>query len=335
MPAFFSKSCEYSIRALMHLARHEHLVHLREIAQAERIPSHFLSKLLQTLARDGFVVSHKGLNGGFQLGRPASDITLLNIVHAIDGVAFDDDCILGIGGCNSNHPCAVHDAWKAPKLHILETLQNTTIQQLVGHSVTVPGNGSAKNSSFLPDLTSLKPTDLLRQEHRAIERALNVLERELRLAERGGQIRFKIIRDALRFIRSFADQCHHSKEEELLFPAMERKGFPRSAGPLAVMLQEHDAGRSHVRAMDESLERCEKGESQALATFTLHARAFIGLLRDHIQKEDQVLFVMADQHLSSADQAELSIEFLNKESAAEACSTKEDLLVLLEQLEHQ
>lgn len=337
MPVFFSKSCEYSIRALMYLARYEqkNLVHLREIAQAERIPSHFLSKVLQTLARDGFVISHKGLNGGFQLGRPASDITLLNIVHAMDGVAFYDDCVLGIGGCNADRPCAVHNAWKVHKFLILETLQKTTIQQLTEHSSAVPENGGLRDAPSWLDRSTVKPTDLLKQEHRAIERALNVLERELRCAERGEQVRFKTLHDALWFIRAFADQCHHNKEEELLFPAMERKGFPRSAGPLAVMLHEHDAGRSHVRAMDESLERYEGGETQALATFTHHARAFIGLLREHIQKEDRILFEMADQHLSFADQEQLYLEFLKKEFSAEAGATKEYLLALLEQLEQQ
>lgn len=82
----------------------------------------------------------------------------------------------------------------------------------------------------------MKPTDILKQEHRAIERMLTVLETTVQRMKQGENASPQIIRDALSFIQQFADRCHHGKEETILFTAMEQKGFSRDFGPLAVML---------------------------------------------------------------------------------------------------
>lgn len=132
MSLIFSKSCEYGVQALLFLAKENRAepIHLRFISDSLRVPHHFLSKILQTLSRDGIVISHKGLYGGFELGRSPSNITLLNIVHSIDGVAFFDSCILGIGECDEHNPCPVHENWITMKSMILDMLQNTSIQNL-------------------------------------------------------------------------------------------------------------------------------------------------------------------------------------------------------------
>jgi hemerythrin-like domain-containing protein len=181
----------------------------------------------------------------------------------------------------------------------------------------------------------MKPTDVLRNEHRSIERLLSVLETAINRTESGERIPAKLFHDAIHFIRMFADGCHHRKEETLLFPAMEQKGIPREGGPIGVMLEEHDAGRAHVHAMQIALQRYGTDEAAAMSDLVLHVRAFVVLLREHIMKEDNVLFVMADQHLSEPDQTRLSEEFLGAETSNEACTLKSDLLVLLERLEQQ
>lgn len=132
MSVIFSKSCEYAIQAVLFLAtKTDHQpVHLRDISDALLIPHHFLSKVLQTLSRDEIVVSHKGLNGGFQLGRPAKDITLIDIVRAVDGDAFLDHCLLGFPACGDANPCPVHFAWKDSKAIILNLLHDNTIDTL-------------------------------------------------------------------------------------------------------------------------------------------------------------------------------------------------------------
>ncbi len=67
----------------------------------------------------------------------------------------------------------------------------------------------------------------------------------------GAPAQGEVIGDFARFLRGFADGCHHGKEEDILFQRLIERGFPREAGPLAVMYHEHEVGRSHVRALME------------------------------------------------------------------------------------
>jgi len=154
----------------------------------------------------------------------------------------------------------------------------------------------------------MKSTELLRSEHRVIEQMLSVLEK-LRGWPEDQPFPQADAEEAIEFFRRFADRCHHGKEEGLLFPAMERKGFPHETGPIGVMLQEHEVGRSHVRGMAEALQRLRSGDGQARAAFCQHARAYIDLLREHIYKEDNILFIMAEQAFSPEDQHQLFEEF--------------------------
>jgi len=90
MPVIFSKSCEYALQAALYLAQQPQgkPVLLRDVSDRLNIPHHFLSKVLQSLTRDAIIVSSKGANGGFQLGRLPKDITLVDIVRAIDGEKY-------------------------------------------------------------------------------------------------------------------------------------------------------------------------------------------------------------------------------------------------------
>ncbi len=181
----------------------------------------------------------------------------------------------------------------------------------------------------------MKPTDILKQEHRAIERMLTVLETTVQRMKQGENASPQIIRDALSFIQQFADRCHHGKEETILFSAMEQKGFSRDFGPLAVMLSEHDEGRSYVRGMLKGLEEYEAGKTEAIPQLVQNAYSLIRLLREHIMKEDNVLFVMADQQFTESEQALLSQEFERVELTGQACMQKSALLGLLERLEKE
>jgi hemerythrin-like domain-containing protein len=116
------------------------------------------------------------------------------------------------------------------------------------------------------------------------------------------------------FLRRFADGCHHAKEEKHLFPALEQAGIPRENGPIGMMLSEHDLGRKYIAAIAEACERCVRGEdaSRALAS---NARAYARLLRDHINKENRVLFPMAERFLPGEVQERLSGAFVHLEEA--------------------
>lgn len=148
----------------------------------------------------------------------------------------------------------------------------------------------------------MHPTQILSSEHRVIEIVLDALERMAKKTLADGRLEKQPALEAIDFIRHFADGCHHAKEEGQLFPALFEKGFPRQQGPVAVMLQEHEFGRAHVRAMAEAVEAASNGDSSAVQEFVSQARGYVNLLRAHIQKEDNILFPMADRTLSGEDQ---------------------------------
>jgi hemerythrin-like domain-containing protein len=94
-----------------------------------------------------------------------------------------------------------------------------------------------------------------------------------------------------------------------LFPALEAAGIPREHGPLGVMLAEHELGRTFVRRMTEAFDALVRGDQKARDRFVYNARGYANLLRMHIQKENEVLFPMAEHVLSEAEQTRLGGEF--------------------------
>jgi hemerythrin-like domain-containing protein len=147
-----------------------------------------------------------------------------------------------------------------------------------------------------------KATEMLSDEHRVIERVLDVMER---LTQHPVVSTLESWKKALDFARHFADQCHHLKEEKILFPAMEAHGIPNDGGPIGMMLIEHEEGRSYVRSMFAAVARAEANDQGAQESLVASARAYIRLLREHIEKEDQVLFRIADDVIPAEEQKQL------------------------------
>lgn len=158
----------------------------------------------------------------------------------------------------------------------------------------------------------MRATDILKEEHRVIERVLECLERMAQEARHSGHIPRRAAREAIEFFRHFADHCHHAKEEQQLFPLLEAKGFSATQGPTAVMRHEHVEGRDLIRGMLDAIEEAESdvaSESAAVDKFVYHAMKYVDLLRQHIQKEDHCLFAMADQVITEADDEALLAAF--------------------------
>ena len=133
-PRLFSPTCQYAIRALMYLALHEGEgpVLARDIAAAEEIPRHFLSKILHQLAQKGLVRSQKGPGGGFLLARAATQLTVAEITTAVDGVQETRRrCLLGLEECSDTASCALHHAWKKVRLDYELTIGGLTLNDLV------------------------------------------------------------------------------------------------------------------------------------------------------------------------------------------------------------
>ena len=102
-------------------------------------------------------------------------------------------------------------------------------------------------------------------------------------------------------IRNYADGFHHEKEEKILFPALEDKGFSSRQGPVAVMLSEHVQGRNFVKEMEKFIDLYKKNDLQALEQVFVNMTGYVNLLRNHISKENNILFRMADKVLSEDD----------------------------------
>lgn len=170
-----------------------------------------------------------------------------------------------------------------------------------------------------------KATDALKHEHRIIEKVLAALQG---FTESPGKSRLENWEKAIDFIRNFADRCHHLKEEKIFFPALEKKGIGRDGGPIGVMLMEHEEGRGYVRAMADAL----RGEVPPKTALVEHAKAYLSLLREHIHKEDEILFNMADEILSSEEQKRLLREFEEHEAKEIGTGIHEKYLKMAEEL---
>jgi hemerythrin-like domain-containing protein len=156
----------------------------------------------------------------------------------------------------------------------------------------------------------MKPTEELMKEHNAILTMLQILEAVCQKLEAGLDVSVADMENMLTFFKEFADGCHHRKEESLLFPQMEQAGIPRERGPIGVMLAEHDLGRKYIREMNDGLKSYKTaGDREGLRRFITSARAYANLLTLHIDKENNVLFPMADQCLDAKTQAFLSQGF--------------------------
>jgi Rrf2 family transcriptional regulator, iron-sulfur cluster assembly transcription factor len=132
MSVFLSRSCEYGLQAILYLSHRssDEPIALHDISDNLNIPRHFLSKILQSLAHDGMVVSHRGIKGGFLLAKSPAEITISDLIQSIDGTALMNECILGFPGCGSENPCPVHDSWKSAKGILLDVFQKKTVKEL-------------------------------------------------------------------------------------------------------------------------------------------------------------------------------------------------------------
>jgi hemerythrin-like domain-containing protein len=140
-------------------------------------------------------------------------------------------------------------------------------------------------------------------------------------------------RDALVFFRDFADQCHHFKEEQVLFPALEEHGIPRDGGPVGRMLVEHEEGRAHVKSMLAAVAQLESGNMAVQDMLLSHASAYLTLLREHIQKEDDILFRMADEVIPESEQQKLLDFFAQHEAEEMGAGVHEKFLKIATELE--
>lgn len=148
-------------------------------------------------------------------------------------------------------------------------------------------------------------TQALVAEHRLILRMITLLEKNAPRTAAGDYSNWQFYLDGVDFIRNYADRFHHAKEEDVLFSALVTNGMPRENSPVAAMLMEHDQGRAYVRSMEsavlKALDRLP-GQESVIAE---NALAYAALLREHIAKEDDILYPLAERVIPEAMRAEI------------------------------
>ena len=154
-----------------------------------------------------------------------------------------------------------------------------------------------------------RPTELLKEDHRVIERMLKVLTAASDRLDKGQEVDVSVFERSLEFIRQFADYTHHGKEEDILFNAIEAAGIPKDGGPVGVMLEEHDEGRKGVQKMAQGREKFKAGDKSAAPQIVRGARDYVYVLRNHIPKEDDILYPLADEVVNAKVHGEMLERF--------------------------
>jgi len=130
-----SNTCKYGIRAVVYLSVYStssKKIGIKEISEKLELPSPFLGKILQSLARNKILTSTKGPNGGFGMGRAAADISLMDIVEIVDGPDIFETCLVRTSACSDEEPCGIHDNIT----HVRQELKQFFIDQTIDDLAT-------------------------------------------------------------------------------------------------------------------------------------------------------------------------------------------------------
>ena len=181
----------------------------------------------------------------------------------------------------------------------------------------------------------MKATDELKKEHQGIELMLRILRAIADKLGQGEHIGTEHLVGVLEFLSTFVDKCHHGKEEEFLFPALEAAGVPRDGGPIGVMLSEHEQGRQLVARLKNAVMSYTSGDKTATSAIGAVVDEYTALLTQHIEKENSVLFAMADAKLDTAKDTELFEAFERLEEERIGAGKHKEFHALLNQLEYE
>ncbi len=128
-----TRASEYAVRTILYLSGRgeDNCVSCREISEAMEIPSQFLGKIAQVLARAGFIEIVQGARGGYRLIHPPEEVSLLDVIEAVTGEIFLNDCLLRPTSCRRSDKCMVHQVWKRAREQLRHTLREATCSSLI------------------------------------------------------------------------------------------------------------------------------------------------------------------------------------------------------------
>ena len=159
----------------------------------------------------------------------------------------------------------------------------------------------------------MTPTEELREEHGIIMRMFAILQRMGEMMEKRYSHAEKHLEQIMEFLKVFVDQCHHGKEEEILFPELENAKLPDEGRMVRELISEHLAGREIVEEMGRALEKRKQQADEATSEFVEASNRYVKLFRRHIRKENGMLFPEVNKRLSKDKQVEISMGFQNLE----------------------
>ena len=181
----------------------------------------------------------------------------------------------------------------------------------------------------------MRATEILMEEHRAIERVLCSLERASTRLSRGEDVYLRFFSGCSAFFRGFVDGCHHKKEEQFLFPALVENGLPKDTGPVAIMLAEHAQGRHLAQLLGTASLQLQAGDERRREQVIHSASDYIKLFRQHIYKEEFLLSPLAERLIPVEQQANLGKSFENMHVAEYGEDVHEKYFGLAERLENE
>ena len=154
----------------------------------------------------------------------------------------------------------------------------------------------------------------LEEEHEAVKLSISLLDRMMEtLLKDPGSVQTDHLEELLDFFRIFVDKCHHGKEEAFLFPALEKAGVQKQDGPIGVLLSEHEKGRRYISQLENQIPGLRNSDAGEITTANKLVKSYAALMQQHIQKEDTILFPLADSRLSENEQTSMVREFENLE----------------------
>jgi len=178
----------------------------------------------------------------------------------------------------------------------------------------------------------MKASEPLKAEHGGIKQILRILDAICKRLESGADVNPDHLEQIVEFLTVFVDKCHHAEEEDILFPAFKEAGVAREGDPIGVLLADHEMGRSYVSQLRGAIGRYESGRREAATEIVRNARSYMTLLIDHIERENNVLYVLADARLSEEKQNELVEGFETIERERIGAGRHEEFHVMIMQL---
>lgn len=174
-------------------------------------------------------------------------------------------------------------------------------------------------------------TASLRRDHDLIEKVIKAMESTIQLLNDGKQIPESILLPVIDFSKNFTDVCHHSKEENSLFPALEQAGMPRNMGPIAMMLIDHERSREIGKEMENSAkDYISSGNSIKLIS---DMQQYVEHITEHLWKENNRLFMMAEARLQYvAKKVDKELNDIEESKLKETGKTREHYEQLAETL---